>query len=80
LETARLFYCFKEKSERERKKRDARARANRTDAAGRLAREDRETPGESARVFLLFFVVVAASLFKKRKQQNAQNTIFNAPR
>jgi len=74
LETARLFYCFKEKSERERKKRDARARANRTDAAGRLAREDRETPGESARVFLLFGS--SPPLFEKTKTTKRENTIL----
>jgi hypothetical protein len=74
LETARLFYyCFKEKSERERRRETQGEPNRRRRAFGE--REDRETPGERARVFLLF---VAASLFKKRKQQNARknNTIL----
>jgi hypothetical protein len=82
LETARLFYCFKEKSERERKKKDARARANRTDAPERLAREDRETPGEreSARAFVFLFVVVVAASLSKTENNKTRKYDFNAPR
>jgi len=81
LETARLFYyCFKEKSERE--KEEERRRANRTGAAERLAREktEKHRGGERERAFSYSSssLVVAASLFKKRKQQNARknNTIL----